>query len=131
MVEPPPDGLLAATDPKREVRMVHPVLGARAFQHGTDLDGAVRDGWTPDYTDTTNFLESVHIQAYYFGISYDYSKFLAFSVDYTVMQETVLGSNLTVGGQSIATITGGACAACGQFVNYNNQILGLRALITF
>jgi hypothetical protein len=71
------------------------------------------------------------IQAYYFGISYDYSKFLAFSLDYTVMQETVLGSNLTVGGQSIATITGGACAACGQFVNYNNQILGLRALITF
>jgi hypothetical protein len=69
------------------------------------------------------------IQSYYFGISYDYSKYLAFSLDYTVLNETVLGSSTTVGAQTIAT--GGACATCGQFVKYDNQILGLRALITF
>ena len=66
MVEPPPEGLMAASDPKRDVRMVHPILGARAFPHETDLDAAVRNGWTPDYDDPANFLESVHIQAYYF-----------------------------------------------------------------
>jgi hypothetical protein len=72
------------------------------------------------------------IQSYYFGISYDYSKFLAFSVDYTVLQETVLGSLAGVAGQSIAPINGGACTTgCGPYVNYNNQILGLRALVTF
>ncbi len=68
------------------------------------------------------------IQSYYFGVSYDYSKFLAFSVDYTVLQETVLGS-IGLPGQNIST--NGACGACGQYVNYNNQIIGLRALITF
>jgi hypothetical protein len=70
------------------------------------------------------------IQSYYFGISYDYSKYLAFSVDYTVMQETVLGSVTSVG-SLVLNNPAGTCAACGQFVNYNNQILGLRALITF
>jgi hypothetical protein len=70
------------------------------------------------------------IQSYYFGISYDYSKFLSLSVDYTVMQETVLGSSTSVG-SLVLNNPAGACAACGQFVNYNNQILGLRALITF
>lgn len=66
MIEPPPDGLMAASDPKRDVRMVHPTLGARTFPHGVDLNASVRDGWTPDYNDPANFLESVHIQAYYF-----------------------------------------------------------------
>src|SRR5438552_1587639 len=46
--------------------MVHPILGARTFPHGADLDAAIRDGWTPDYNGPANFLESVHIQAYYF-----------------------------------------------------------------
>ncbi len=70
------------------------------------------------------------IQSYYFGVSYDYSKYLQFSLDYTVMQETVIGNATGVPtGQTISS--SGTCAACGQFVNYNNQILGLRALITF
>lgn len=73
------------------------------------------------------------IQSYYFGVSYDYSKNLAFSLDYTVLQETVLGSltpaQALPGLPNVAT--SGACASCGQFVNYNNQIIGLRALIQF
>ena len=72
------------------------------------------------------------IQSYYAGISYDYSKHLAFSLDYTVLNETVLGFGTganSVGGQTIAT--GGPCPTCGQFTKYDNQILGLRALITF
>ncbi|MBI5404858.1 MAG: hypothetical protein HY976_01400 [Candidatus Kerfeldbacteria bacterium] len=67
------------------------------------------------------------IQSYYAGISYDYSKNLAFSFDYTILQETVLGSG-TVPNQSISSA---ACATCGEFVNYNNQIIGLRAMVTF
>jgi len=70
------------------------------------------------------------IQSYYAGISYDYSKNLAFSFDYTILQETVLGSG-TVVNQSISSSTGGACTTCGEFVNYNNQIIGLRAIVTF
>jgi hypothetical protein len=66
VVEPPPEGLMDASDPKRDVRMVHASLGARTFSHGEDVKAAVRDGWTPDYNDPANFLESVHIQAYYF-----------------------------------------------------------------
>jgi hypothetical protein len=66
MAEPPPEGLMTATDPKRDVRMVHPSLGTRTFPHGSDLEAAIRDGWTPDYDDPANFLESVHIQAHYF-----------------------------------------------------------------
>lgn len=74
------------------------------------------------------------IQSYYFGVSYDYSKFLAFSLDYTIMQETVLGgfTSAATAVPGLANIaTAGSCPTCGQFVNYNNQILGLRALITF
>jgi hypothetical protein len=70
MVEPPPDGLMSATDPKRDVRMVHPTMGARTFPHGADVGAAVADGWTPDYNDPANFLESIHIQAYYFQVRF-------------------------------------------------------------
>lgn len=66
MAEPPPEGLLTAIDPKRDVPMIHPRLGPRTFAHGSDLESAIRDGWTPDFDDPANFLESVHIQAYYF-----------------------------------------------------------------
>jgi hypothetical protein len=73
------------------------------------------------------------IQSYYAGVSYDYSKNLSFSLDYTIMQETVLGSlkaaQALPGLPNVAT--SGACGACGQFVNYNNQIIGLRALVQF
>jgi hypothetical protein len=75
------------------------------------------------------------IQSYYAGISYDYSKNLSFSVDYTILQETVLGSltpaQALPGLSNFGTLTGNPCAACGQYVNYNNQIIGLRALVQF
>jgi len=70
MAEPPPEGLMNTTDPKRDVRMIHPTLGTRTFAHGTDLETAMRDGWTPDYDDPANFLESVHVQAYYFQVRF-------------------------------------------------------------
>jgi hypothetical protein len=65
-VESPPEGLLAATDPKRSVAMIHPILGTRKRPADTDFYGLVHEGWIPDYRDPENFLESVHIQAYYF-----------------------------------------------------------------
>jgi hypothetical protein len=78
------------------------------------------------------------IQSYYAGISYDYSKFLSFSLDYTVLQETVLGSltpaQALPGLSNFGTFgppSGNPCTSCGQYVNYNNQIIGLRALVQF
>jgi len=77
------------------------------------------------------------IQYYYVGVSYDYSKNLAFSLNYTILQETVLGSltpaQALPGLAKFGSVSGttGGCSACGQFVNYNNQIIGLRALFQF
>lgn len=99
MVEPPPEGLMAASDPKRDVRMVHPILGARAFPHETNLDAAVRDGWTPDYDDPANFLESVHIQAYYFQTRF-FPRFRWFTLrtrkaSFSLLRIALLGGLLT------------------------------------
>jgi len=65
-VEAPPAGLLNATEIRRDVRMLHQSLGRRLFPADSDFEQAARDGWFPDMSDRTNFLESVHIQAYYF-----------------------------------------------------------------
>jgi hypothetical protein len=65
-VEPPPEGLLATTDPKRAIAMTHPMLGTRKWPPDSDFDRLTDEGWTPDYRDPANFLESVHMQAYYF-----------------------------------------------------------------
>jgi hypothetical protein len=65
-VEPPPEGLLNATVISRDVQMLHKSLGQRLFPADSDFDRAFSDGWFPDMNDRTNFLEGVHIQAYYF-----------------------------------------------------------------
>ena len=72
--------------------------------------------------------EAGNIQSYYAGVSYDYSKWLAFSLNYEFYNETVLGSG-TIPQLNISAQN--PCAACGQFVRYDNQIIGLRALISF
>jgi hypothetical protein len=66
IVEPPPEGLLEATESRRAVQMVHPTYGRRVFPVGSDFERASADGWFPDIRERTNFLEAVHIQAYYF-----------------------------------------------------------------
>jgi hypothetical protein len=66
LVEPPPEGLLKATELQRDVQMVHRKLGSRLFLAGSDFEQAALEGWVPDMRDRTNFLEGVHIQAYYF-----------------------------------------------------------------
>ena len=65
LVEPPPAGLINATELKRDVQMLHPTLGSRVFEAGSDFQQAARQGWFPDMRDRENFLESVHTQAYY------------------------------------------------------------------
>ncbi len=65
-VEPPPEGLLRTSDLQRDTAMRHPTLGCRVFPVGTELDNALTEGWYPDMSDRTNFLEGLHIQAYYF-----------------------------------------------------------------
>jgi len=69
-VEPPPEGLLRATESQRDVQMRHPTLGRRLFPADHDSEQAAREGWFPDMSDRTNFLESVHIQAYYFQVRF-------------------------------------------------------------
>lgn len=44
VVEPPSDALMNISDSKRDIRMVHPSLGARIFPHGTDRSIAIREG---------------------------------------------------------------------------------------
>jgi hypothetical protein len=74
--------------------------------------------------------EAGNIQSYYAGISYDYSKWLAFSLNYEVYNQTVLGNTTgALAGLNIAT--GPNCATCGQYVRYDNQIIGLRMLVAF
>jgi hypothetical protein len=68
--ELPPEGLLAAVDLKRPIAMTHPALGARTWSPEYDFDGLRDEGWTLDYRDPANFLESVHIQAYYFEVRF-------------------------------------------------------------
>ena len=75
------------------------------------------------------YTEAGDMQNYYVGLSYDYSKSLSISLDYTFLNQTVLGSNPGPPGQAIAT--SGVCATCGQYVNYNNQIFGIHALVQF
>ena len=74
--------------------------------------------------------EAGNIQSYYAGVSYDYSKWLAFSLNYEVYNETVLGN--TAGALTALNInTGATCPTCAQYVRYDNQVIGLRALISF
>jgi hypothetical protein len=95
MAEPPPEGLINATDPQRDIRMVHPTLGTRKFAHGSNLDAAIRDGWKPDYDDPANFLESVHIQAYYFQARFfprlRWSALRAPDSEFSVMADRAIG----------------------------------------
>jgi hypothetical protein len=70
MIEPPPEALLDAAELRRDVQMVHPTLGRRLFPAGTDFEKPVGEGWFPDMQDRTNFLEGVHIQAYYFQVRF-------------------------------------------------------------
>ncbi|HET6250250.1 MAG TPA: DUF4238 domain-containing protein [Tepidisphaeraceae bacterium] len=66
VAEPPPKGLLNAVRLPRDVAMRHPTLGRRVFPPGSEMDQAIIDGWHPDMSERANFLEGVHIQAYYF-----------------------------------------------------------------
>ena len=70
LAEPPPEGLLNATESRRDVQMLHPTLGRHLFPAHSDFEQAAREGWFPDMGDRTNFLESVHIQAYYFQVRF-------------------------------------------------------------
>jgi hypothetical protein len=70
VVEQPPEGLLHTTALQREVAMCHPKLGCRSFPAGSDLEQAASEGWFPDMSERTNFLEGVQIQSYYFQVRF-------------------------------------------------------------
>src|SRR5213594_3989881 len=64
-----------------------------------------------------------NIQSILFGISYDFTKYFSVALDYTLLKETVLGSDVgaTTGvpGQIIST-TGLVACPCGRTVDYDN-----------
>ncbi len=66
MVEPPPSGLLDVAPRIRSVVLFHPTFGERTAEAGEDLSALLDIGWIPDPRQQENFLESVHIQSYYF-----------------------------------------------------------------
>ncbi len=65
-VEAPPEWLTSAATVARDMQLKHPSLGTRVAPAGCDIDQLMKEGWRPDPTDRTNFLEMVHIQAAYF-----------------------------------------------------------------
>jgi hypothetical protein len=66
--EAPPDGLTHATTRRRSVRLMHPTLGETILKQSDDPNVLFDAGWMPDPSDRDNFLEGVHIQAYYFQV---------------------------------------------------------------
>jgi hypothetical protein len=68
MAEPPPPALAALQPRHRSIRLIHRVLGERREISSQAADEFLDDGWIPDSTEQSNFLEGVHIQAYYFQV---------------------------------------------------------------
>jgi hypothetical protein len=66
MAEPPPPPLADLQPRNRSIRLIHPLLGESREVRSQDADGLLDDGWIPDMAESSNFLESAHIQAYYF-----------------------------------------------------------------
>jgi len=66
VVEPPPEGLAKTAERHRAVRLLHPEQGQRTLRENEDIAPLLDAGWFPDPTERANFLEGVHIQAYYF-----------------------------------------------------------------
>lgn len=64
--EPPPSWLISAEATQREIQLKHPVHGVRVFPAECDARRLLNEGWRPDPSDRTNFLEMVHLQAAYF-----------------------------------------------------------------
>jgi hypothetical protein len=46
--------------------LIHPTLGVRTISETEDPTALFDAGWLPDPTERANFLEGVHIRAYYF-----------------------------------------------------------------
>ncbi len=65
-IEPPPDGMLNTAARRRPVRLLHPERGQKVVLEDEDPGPLLDAGWFPDPAETANFLEGVHIQAYYF-----------------------------------------------------------------
>ncbi len=65
-VEPPPEGLAKMHERRRPIRFVHPIHGQRTVNEDQNPDSLLDAGWIPDPTERSNFLEGIHIQAYYF-----------------------------------------------------------------
>lgn len=65
-VEPPPDGLIKMHERRRPVRFIHPQFGQQTLKEDDNPDALLDTGWIPDPTERSNFLEGIHIQAYYF-----------------------------------------------------------------
>ena len=68
MAEPPPSGLTGGTDRQRGVSLIHPTLGRTVLNQADDPTELFDSGWIPDPGNQSNFLEGVHIQAYYFQV---------------------------------------------------------------
>lgn len=68
MAEPPPPALAVLQSRHRSIRLFHPVLAEHREVPSQDADELVDEGWIPDTVEQSNFLEGVHIQAYYFQV---------------------------------------------------------------
>jgi hypothetical protein len=68
MAEPSPPALAVLHSRHRSIRLIHPALGELREVSSQAADELLDDGWIPDSAEQSNFLEGVHIQAYYFQV---------------------------------------------------------------
>jgi hypothetical protein len=68
VAEPPPPAIANCMDRERWIRLIHPVLGEHREAQSDSADELMDDGWIPDMTEQSNFLEGAHIQAHYFQV---------------------------------------------------------------
>jgi hypothetical protein len=90
MAEPPPPALAALPSRHRPIRLIHPARGEQREVPSQDADELLDDGWIPDTAEQSNFLEGVHIQAYYFQVRW-FPRLRWFTLRPTQRQYFVIG----------------------------------------
>ena len=96
MAEPPPPALAALQPRHRSIRLIHPVRGECREISSQAADEFLDDGWIPDSTEQSNFLEGVHIQAYYFQVRW-FPRLRWFTLRPPQGQYFVIGDSPSVG----------------------------------
>lgn len=96
IAEAPPPALAAIQPRHRSIRLIHSVLGEHRELSSAAADELLDNGWIPDPTEQSNFLEGVHIQAYYFQVRW-FPRLRWFTLRPPTGQHFIIGDDPSVG----------------------------------